>query len=405
MFTMENLTNLRNSDLRSLVNRLEEDRLRKRDIVVPSDLLSVRGGQVIVQDVAAQVETSALDLLLSNIGGVSRAEETAEAAEATETVLEVLGIAHSDLAERLGVPAKYYGRMRTEALDLFDHTLTYWLRKANKNYLLRTFAPWDGETEPGILRAVLSDRFRLIDDYDVLITALDAIRGTGADVRVEHCDLTDRRMYVRFVSPEVEVKAPELLRQYREPGTGKAGDGVITGFVISNSETGHGSFTITPRGLVKVCRNGLLRKKDALTKVHAGQRLEEGIITWSEATILKERELVMAQTADAVTRFVSPDYLGRVISEIEEGGIAALKNPAQAVRNVCAELQVPKDKAEEVLAAFYMGGDLTTFGVTQALTYYAQRAETGDDQFDLEAGALEILPKIAKEFDKAAVLA
>ncbi|MEU7912281.1 hypothetical protein [Microbispora bryophytorum] len=32
---------------------------------------------------------------------------------------------------------------------------------------------------------------------------------------------------------------------------------MFAGFVISNSETGCGAFTITPRLLVQVCRNGM----------------------------------------------------------------------------------------------------------------------------------------------------
>ena len=45
---------------------------------------------------------------------------------------------------------------------------------------------------------------------------------------------------------------------------------VFAGWVLSNSETGCGAFTITPRLVVHVCRNGMTITKDALRAVHLG---------------------------------------------------------------------------------------------------------------------------------------
>jgi hypothetical protein len=54
--------------------------------------------------------------------------------------------------------------------------------------------------------------------------------------------------------------APALLGNYVSPFTGARGADnplVFAGFVISNSETGHGSFKITPQITVQICDNGL----------------------------------------------------------------------------------------------------------------------------------------------------
>jgi hypothetical protein len=48
---------------------------------------------------------------------------------------------------------------------------------------------------------------------------------------------------------------------------------VFAGFVISNSETGCGAFTLTPRLIVQVCRNGMTIIKDAIRAVHLGSGL------------------------------------------------------------------------------------------------------------------------------------
>jgi hypothetical protein len=58
----------------------------------------------------------------------------------------------------------------------------------------------------------------------------------------------DPRMHVRVVCEQVSSLAPALLAGYRSPFTGAAGADnpvVFSGFVISNSETGCGAFTLT----------------------------------------------------------------------------------------------------------------------------------------------------------------
>ena len=56
---------------------------------------------------------------------------------------------------------------------------------------------------------------------------------------------------------------------------------VFAGFVLTNSETGHGSFAIAPRLIAQVCSNGYTITRDAMREVHLGGQLGEGVITAS----------------------------------------------------------------------------------------------------------------------------
>jgi hypothetical protein len=56
---------------------------------------------------------------------------------------------------------------------------------------------------------------------------------------------------------------------------------VFAGFVLSNSETGHGSFSVTPRLIAQVCGNGYTITRDAMREVHLGGRLDAGAGTHS----------------------------------------------------------------------------------------------------------------------------
>ena len=74
-----------------------------------------------------------------------------------------------------------------------------------------------------MLRALLSDSYRPIEDLDLLLAALAGVRQSGRRVEVRSCDLTEARMYVTVACPEVAAMAPALLAGYRSPFTGARG--------------------------------------------------------------------------------------------------------------------------------------------------------------------------------------
>lgn len=73
-------------------------------------------------------------------------------------------------------------------------------------------------------------------------------------------------MYVQIASQSVAARADTLLNGYISPFTGARTDNptVFAGFVLANSETGHGSFSITPRLVAQVCSNGYTITRDAM---------------------------------------------------------------------------------------------------------------------------------------------
>ncbi|MFC0860756.1 hypothetical protein ACFHYQ_00445 [Sphaerimonospora cavernae] len=57
---------------------------------------------------------------------------------------------------------------------------------ADRRFLVRALrGTGDGA---GVARAFLSDRYKIIDNLDVLMAALDGVRLAGADVRIDGCD-------------------------------------------------------------------------------------------------------------------------------------------------------------------------------------------------------------------------
>lgn len=383
---------LKNLSLEQIVDALKEQNLKKFDFVVPSKYIRMRGTDLQV------VNESKLDDLSKILveTGITLGD-----AEFDMINLAVLESCHAQLSGRLEIPKRYYDRMlgMEENHPLLDHNVSHWFnRHGNKNFLMRTFI--DKEEKTGIARAVLSDRYNILDNYDVMLATLEAIKDSGLNVQIESGDITDRKFFMRFICPDIEVEASEILKNYRVPNGSKGGNGIISGFVISNSETGYGKFSISPRATVLACRNGMIFKNDAFQKTHLGGKMDEySTIDWSENTRQKNYELVISQVKDAINTFASKDYLGSKIHELVEMGNKELEHPMETVKNVSKHLSVSEEKEKSILNYFVKGGDTTAFGVTQALTYFAHQDASPEERFEIESNAVEVLTGI-EQFDK-----
>ena len=295
------------------------------------------------------------------------------------------------IADKLGIPAAYLRKMREQKPDLYDANVNGWLAGDDRRFLLRCLR---GENGMGAARAFLSDGYKIIDNLDVLLAALDGVRQAGMPVRVDGCDLTQRRMYVRIVCEQVQALAPALLAGYRSPFTGAAGADnpvVFSGFVITNSETGCGAFSLVPRLVVQVCDNGMTITKDAMRAVHLGERLDEGVVTWSGNTLDKTLALITAKTTDAVTAFLDPGYVERTVREMEKDAGHPVADPQETIRTVSQRLRFTDAQQASILNHFIRGGDVTAGGVMHAVTSVAQTLDDADTAHEMESLALRSL--------------
>jgi hypothetical protein len=131
----------------------------------------------------------------------------------------VTPLARRQLADKLKIPYAYFERMREEQPVLLDRNVNTWLQSEDDRRMLRTL---DGQ-----VRAVLSDRYRRLDNYDLAESVLPILQQLP-ELRFESVELTDTRMYLKCVTPRLSYEmAP--------------GDVVQAGLVISNSEVGQGT--------------------------------------------------------------------------------------------------------------------------------------------------------------------
>lgn len=376
----------RNVDLQSIFTQLNHQREVRRDLIVPAGAMRSEMGLLHLNDGSAPGNGSAVapgDLM---VGG---------------------------MAERLKVPVAFLreihqrsARLDSEYTAAYDAVLNARLADAeadNRSFMVRTFVT-DDERVPDFGRAILSDRYKAMDNLDVLVSALSGVREAGVPIEITGCDLTERRMQVRVKAPSVRYIATEFLKGYRNPypsshtGYGPGEEDVIfAGFVISNSETGGGAFSIVPRFEIQICKNGMRVTSDRLQRVHLGARQAEGEISWSDDTQRAITELVGKQVRDAVTTFLTPEYIEQAIQALEAKGAGTeLPEPAEVIEEVSQRQQWTQAEAAEILSCFIKGGVTTAGGVMQAMTAAAQHVPDPDRAAELEDLAVPAMEMAAQ---------
>lgn len=371
--------------LQDLYALLQTEQARKNDFVLQGGSLSMRGGLLHVDD--SQYDAG-LQALLQGTGATTQQGTVA---------LEPMEKLHRDLADKLGIPWKYYDRLRTDNPGLLDENVSRWFANEQyngKGYFLRTFTDQDGGT--GVARCLLSDRYHVLDNLDVVYAALEAVKKSGVNVTIDPSDLSDEAIFMRVICPDVEVEAPELLDRYKVPGDrGRSNydnpGGICTGFILRNSEVGSGRFTITPRLVVGKCANGMIFKSEAYGKQHLGTKQEVGTsIQWSEETEQKNMALIISQVQDAVRTFLSPGFLGSMVDTLRQASEHKVEHTRKAVENVGRALALPEKRMDDLVSFFAQGGDHTALGMGQAITYLAQEEEP-QRRYELEMAAVSVM--------------
>jgi hypothetical protein len=322
-------------------------------------------------------------------------------------------ICDQQIASKLNIPGSYLRTLRQERIDLYDANVNGWIHgnpqlealPDKRTVTIRTFQGDPGEL--GVMRSLLSDRHGQYDNLDILTACFDGIREAGIDIEVPFCDLSEKRIVVKVLAPEIFVRSPQLLDGYRSPFAGKNlpqwardkfhvnGDGIFAGLYISNSETGLGSLVIGPRVGILSCMNGLMIQKDVFQRRHLGHKLEEGIIEWSGETQHAALGLIKAQAKDAVLKFLDPAYVQGVLNDITGKAQAPVERPEDAIQLVANTLNFSDEARQGILGHFVKGGQLTAGGVLQAVTSYSQEVADPDVAFDMEQNALRVLDILA----------
>ena len=283
-------------------------------------------------------------------------------------------IAHRQIGQFLKIPATYYDRMRREYPQLLTLNANGWFAKMPQSKrMLRTL--------DGTARALLSDRYRRIDNFEVASAVLPIIsRMEGAGV--ESCELTDSRMYLKVVNPRVTAEI-------------KKGDIVQAGVLISNSEVGMGSVTVSPLIYRLVCSNGMIAEDGKLRKYHVGRANEsrEDFSIYRNETIEADDKAFLMKLEDSVKAAVDQARFAAIVDKLRESTEATFQpqQVQQVVELASKEYGFTDSESSGILGHLAAGGDLSLYGLANAVTRQAQDVASYDRSTELEATGYRII--------------
>lgn len=280
-------------------------------------------------------------------------------------------VAHQQIAARLGIPLAYYDRMREEAPHLLANNVNIWLHREPETRLLRTLR--------GNVRAFLSDRYRPLDNASLLAHVLPVLADIP-EARVESSALTESRLYLKVVAPRVE-------------GEVKKGDVVQAGVLITNSEVGKGALSVQPLVFRLVCLNGLVIPDSRVRANHIGRRLDqESLDVYADDTLRADDQAVMLKLRDTVRAAVDQAVFAKRLDTMRGAAESdKLTAPVKAIEKLGDKFGLLQSETDAVLTRLIEGGDLSQWGVLNAVTRAAQDVESYDRSTELEAVGGRIL--------------
>jgi len=278
----------------------------------------------------------------------------------------VTDIAHRQIADRLNIPYKYYERMRTDYPALLDKNVNGWLLKNPERRMLRTL---DGK-----LRAFLSDRYRRLDNLELVDHVLPVIAEMKG-CEIISCDITETHLYLKVINKTMKA---EIV----------PGDIVQAGFVISNSEIGLGALKVEPLVYRLVCKNGMISKDLAHKKYHTGKQVEDtdnAYELYSDATLAADDKAYFMKVQDIVSAAVDEAKFNLTVDKMCTAmSIKTGDNPVQTVEVLGDRYVLNKLERASILRHFIMGNDYSHFGLVNAVTRSSQDVADYDRATELE---------------------
>jgi len=290
----------------------------------------------------------------------------------------VSDVAHRQIADRLGIPFKYYDRMRLDYPALLDQNINGWLMKNPEKRMLRTM--------DGRLRAFLSDRYRRLDNLELVDHVLPVIAQMKG-CSIESCDITETHLYMKIINRTMKAELTP-------------GDVVQAGFVISNSEIGLGALKVEPLVYRLVCRNGMISKDLAHKKYHAGRQVEDtdnAYELYSDETLAADDKAYFLKVQDIVSAAVDETRFNLTVDKMRASmNVPTGDNPVKTVEVLGDKYILNKTERATILRHFIMSNDYTAFGLVNAVTRSSQDISDYNRATELERLGGTILDESVK---------
>ncbi len=184
----------------------------------------------------------------------------------------------------------------------------------------------------------------------------------GEGIRIVSTELTDSRMYIKAINERLELEV-------------KKGDVVQAGIVISNSEVGLGALKVEPLIYRLICTNGMIAQDYSKKRYHVGRNAEEGEAyeLFRDETLKADDHAFFLKVQDTVRAAVDVAKFSTIVERMREATEQRIEgNPVKAVEIASDHLGFSKEESAGILQHLIQGGDLTAYGLLNAITRTSQ---------------------------------
>ena len=316
----------------------------------------------------------------------------------SKDLMPLNNLAHGNLAEFTGIPKAYYDKMLAEAPGLLATNANTWFERmaADPKVGSRLVRTLDGR-----VRALLSDRYRPLENFDLASAVLPVLMEQSLEII--SCEVTERRLYIKAADKRINRDIP----------SGRMGDGshvifdtVSPAIVISNSEVGCGSLSIETAVWTKACTNLAIFSQRSMRKYHTGGRaaIADGVYELlTDDTKRLTDKAVWAQVRD-LTR--SAFDQAKFDASLE--GVKAMTgdriegDPVKAVEVARVHFGFSKEQGSGILRRLVEGGDLTRYGLFNAVTRAAEDQPDYDDATEMERTGGKVIELPRNDWERIA---
>lgn len=307
---------------------------------------------------------------------------------------EVFGInpvAHGQIAEYAGIPKLYYDRCLKEAPALLSGQVNHWLtaklvQTRGESRMIRTL--------DGRVRAVLSDRYRPLDNVDLAEAVLPVLQ--ELDLFIASCEITERRLYIKAFDKRIE-------REIRVKGTDPAHtflkDVVFPALTISNSEVGCGMLSVAAGLYTGGCTNFASFADSRMKKYHLGGKALDSSDVYallSNETKAATDKAIWMQSRDVVKSAFEIARFEKLVERVQETADQKIEgDPVKVVEVTGQQFGFSKEERGSVLKHLIEGGTLSRYGLFNAITRTAEDLPEYEraSEFERAGGELIELPR------------
>ena len=276
---------------------------------------------------------------------------------------------HRQVGSALGIPAKYYDMMKKQKPELLAENVNAWFGDRDQSYMIRSMDYGSGR----VARALLSDRYRRIDNLEIASAVLPLFAGQEG-MEVMSCEVTENRLYLKIVNHRLEMAC--------------VGDRVQAGVLISNSEVGLGAVSVQPLVYTLACTNGMVVSSLGERKTHVGRAakaMEDSFFLYSDETKEAEDKAFMLKLRDTTLAAIEEARFAQIVGKLEESNNARITGRVQDVIELTGKaFDLNQPEQDSIINYLIQGGNLSLYGLSNAITRASQDVESYDRATTLE---------------------